>query len=179
MLLGIPKRTYLAVFLTTLSPNRPFASNSFFRPKTIFKEAIIKTNSATIAFFSPFFLLLTLSFSFVTMILELLGLKKRAFSRYSRKWLQVSLFWFSKSRLNVYKECCQSVKVCHLHVADGVSGHLVSMLLISRDHCFQRILPICQSVSFACGRRGFRPFGISAAPFAGLSSRIFDNVIAK
>ena len=37
----------------------------------------------------------------------------------------------------------------------------------------------CQSVSFACGRRGFRPFGINAAPFAGLSSRIFDNVIAK
>ena len=33
----------------------------------------------TAGFFSPPFLLLTLSFSFVTMILELLGLKKRAF----------------------------------------------------------------------------------------------------
>ena len=55
MLLGIPKRTYLAVFLITLSPNRPFASNSFYRPKTIFKVAIIKTKSATIAFFFSFF----------------------------------------------------------------------------------------------------------------------------
>ena len=33
-------------------------------------------------FFSPPFLLLTLSFSFVTMILELLGFKKRAFWRF-------------------------------------------------------------------------------------------------
>ena len=33
--------------------------------------------------------------------------------------------------------------------------------------CFQIILPICQSVSFACCRRGFRPFGINAAHFAG------------
>ena len=32
---------YLAGFLITLSPNRAFASNSFFRPKTIFKVAII------------------------------------------------------------------------------------------------------------------------------------------
>ena len=51
----------------------PFASN---------KVAIIKTKSATIAFFSfsSLFLLL-LSFSFVTVILELLGLKKPAFAR--------------------------------------------------------------------------------------------------
>ena len=80
MLLGIPIRTYLAVFLITLSLNRAFASNSFFRPKTIFKVAIIKTKSATTAFFfPPPFLHLTLSFSFVAMILELLGLKKRVF----------------------------------------------------------------------------------------------------
>ena len=61
-----------------------FASNSFFRPRTIFKVAVIKTKSATIAFFSspPFHLLallFLLSFSFVTVILELLGLNKHAF----------------------------------------------------------------------------------------------------
>ena len=39
------------------------ASNSYFRAKTISKVAIIKTKSATIAFFSlPPFLFLTLSF---------------------------------------------------------------------------------------------------------------------
>ena len=50
----------LAGFLITLSPNGLFVSNSFFRPKTISKVAIIKTKSATIAFFfsfSPFFFL--------------------------------------------------------------------------------------------------------------------------
>ena len=40
--------------LITLSPNGPFVSNSFFRPKTISKEAIIKTKSATVAFFSSY-----------------------------------------------------------------------------------------------------------------------------
>ena len=54
----------LAGFLKTLSPDGSFASNSFFGPKTISKVAIIKTKSATIAFFSsPPFLLLALSFS--------------------------------------------------------------------------------------------------------------------
>ena len=67
-----------------LSPNGPFASNSFFRPKTISKVAIIKPRVQRLLFFfsSPPFLLLALSFipfSFVTVILELLGLKKRAF----------------------------------------------------------------------------------------------------
>ena len=67
-----------------LSPNEPFASNSFFRPKTISKVAIIKPRVQRLLFFfsSPPFLLLALSFipfSFVTVILELLGLKKRAF----------------------------------------------------------------------------------------------------
>ena len=49
---------YLAGFLKTLLPNRLLPSNSFFRTKTISKVAIIKTKSATIAFFSspPFFL---------------------------------------------------------------------------------------------------------------------------
>ena len=50
---------YLARSLITLSPNGPFASNSCFS-----KVAIIKTKSATIAFFSsPSFLPLALSFS--------------------------------------------------------------------------------------------------------------------
>ena len=83
-----------------------------------------------------------------------------------------SIILFSPKIINVIilkqlVECSQSVKVCHLHVTDGVSGHLASMLLISLDHCFQRILPICQSVSFACDRRDFGPFGINAAHFAG------------
>ena len=49
---------YLAGVLKTLLPNRLLPSNSFFRTKTISKVAIIKTKSATIAFFSspPFFL---------------------------------------------------------------------------------------------------------------------------
>ena len=47
-----------------LLQNGPFAFNSFFRPKTIAKVAILKTKSAIIAFFSsPPFLLLALSFS--------------------------------------------------------------------------------------------------------------------
>ena len=59
-----------------------FASNSVFGQKLSPNEvAIIKTRSATIAFLSsPSFLLLALSFSpffsFVTVILKLLGLKK-------------------------------------------------------------------------------------------------------
>ena len=55
---------YLAGFLITLSPNRPFASNSFFRPKTIFKVAIInlRVQPLLVFSFSPF-LLLVLSIS--------------------------------------------------------------------------------------------------------------------
>ena len=60
----VKKYTYLAGFLKTLSPNGSFASNSLFRPKTISKVVIIKTKSATIAFFSsPPFVLLALYFS--------------------------------------------------------------------------------------------------------------------
>ena len=55
----------LAKFLIKLSPNGPLASNSFFRPKPISKVDIIKTEIATIAFFSspPFPLLAPQSFS--------------------------------------------------------------------------------------------------------------------
>ena len=55
----------------------------FFRAKTIFKVAIIKTESATFLFFSspPFFLLALffLSFSFFSVLLQLIGPKKSAF----------------------------------------------------------------------------------------------------
>ena len=55
---------HLAGFFITLSPNRPFASNSVFRPNTISRVAIIKTTSTKIVFLSsPPFLLLALSFS--------------------------------------------------------------------------------------------------------------------
>ena len=64
-----------------------WTSDSVFWPKTNSKVAIIKTNSTTIAFFFSFFSLpfprpCFFSFpliSFVTVILELLGLKKHAF----------------------------------------------------------------------------------------------------
>ena len=62
-----------------------FACNSFFLPKTISKVAILKTKSAAIGFFSFLllsffsFVLFLLSFSFVTVILELLGLERPAF----------------------------------------------------------------------------------------------------
>ena len=72
----------LTGFLKTSSPNGPFASNRVFglkTTKTVSKVAIIKTKRATIAFFlfSSLYLFL-LSFSFVSVIVELLGLKKHA-----------------------------------------------------------------------------------------------------
>ena len=59
---------YLAGFLKTLAPKRPFAPNSFFRRKTISKVAIIKTKSAIIGFFLASSFLFLLSFSFVSVI---------------------------------------------------------------------------------------------------------------
>ena len=57
--------TTAAGFFTMLSPNGPFASNSFFRRKTISKVAIIKLRVQLLLFFffSSHFLLLALSFS--------------------------------------------------------------------------------------------------------------------
>ena len=74
----IVERAFLTGFLITLSPIRPFASNSFF---FISKVAIIKTKSVTLLFFFSSLFLFLLSFSFVTVILELLALKKLAFWR--------------------------------------------------------------------------------------------------
>ena len=67
-----------------LSPSGLFALNSFFPAKNS-KVAIIKTKSATTAFFFhlllsfPSLFLFLLSFPIVTMVLELLGLKRHAF----------------------------------------------------------------------------------------------------
>ena len=85
----------------------------------------MKTKRATIAFF--FLLLLffsslfpfVLSFSFVTMILEDLGLKKRTFWRFFTQ----------------------------------MTANFVRVVFKKSAKCFQRILPICQSVPFAYGRR--------------------------
>ena len=95
----------LAGFLITLSPNGPFASNSL-----KYKEAILKTKSAIIAFFllllsssSLFLFLFLLSSSFVTMILELLGLKKPAFWRlFTQMTANFFRLVFKKSARYVY-----------------------------------------------------------------------------
>ena len=107
---------YLLLFLITLSPDGPFTSNSFFRPKT--KVAIIKTKSATIAFFffasfpSPhsfFFFLLSFCFSLLW-FWSFLGSRNVPFDAFSHKWLQISLGWFSKNRLDIDAECLISPK---------------------------------------------------------------------
>ena len=120
-----------------------FRPTVFFRPKTISKVVIIKTESATIAFFSsPPFLLVALfliSFCFVTVILELLGLRNRPFDAFSLKWLQILLGWFSKNRWDVCIEFCQPFKLFHFEVANDLSGHLVSTLLISHNLFFLKI----------------------------------------
>ena len=77
----------------------------FFRPKAP-KVAILLTKSATIVFFSlllPSFSLLflfLLSFSFLIVILELLG--PFDYFSWSLKWLQISLGWFSKNRVRFW-----------------------------------------------------------------------------
>ena len=91
-----------------------FCVRQFFRPKTIFKVAILKTKSATIAFFLLllsssslllflFLFLFLLSSSFVTMILELLGLKKPAFWRlFTQMTANFVRLVFKKSARYVY-----------------------------------------------------------------------------
>ena len=94
-------------FLITLSPNGPFASNSFFRPKTISRVAIIKTKSAAIVFFfsSPRSFFFSFPFSvFVTVIFELLGLKKLAFWRLLTQ--MTANFVFKLNRLDIYNIIC-------------------------------------------------------------------------
>ena len=59
-----------------VTPNKPFASNSFYRPTTISRGVILKTKNHLSS--SSLFLFL-LSFSFVSVILELIGPQKPAF----------------------------------------------------------------------------------------------------
>ena len=67
----------LARFSKKLSPNAPFASNSFFRPKNYFQSSHYKNWGCNRCFFffssfpSPRSFSLLLSFSFVAVILEL------------------------------------------------------------------------------------------------------------
>ena len=76
---------FLVGFLKTLSPKRPFCVQQSFSARNKIKVAITKTIivqpllfSLLLLSFSPLFLFL-ISFSFVTVILEFLGLKKPAF----------------------------------------------------------------------------------------------------
>ena len=79
---------HLAGFFQTLSPNEPFASNSFFRPEISLQSSHPEktTRVQPLLFsllhlsFSSLFVFL-LSFSFVTVILELFGLTKPYFWR--------------------------------------------------------------------------------------------------
>ena len=83
-----------------VTAKRPLRQTVFFRAKTIFKVAVIKTKGATIAFFSsPLFFLLALfsfSFSFFSVLLQLIGPKSLPFEAFSLKWLQRSVGWFLK-----------------------------------------------------------------------------------
>ena len=111
-------------FLKTLPPNGPFPSNSFsyfFQPKKPLLILRVKP-----LFFSLLHLsLLSFSSLFLFPFLPL----GRLFTQMTGN----SIGWFSKNRLEVSKEFCQSFKECHFKVANGVLGHLASMLLISQN----------------------------------------------
>ena len=95
----------LAGFLITLSPNRPFASNSkFFSAKV----PITKTKSATIAFFSfssfpsPHSFFFSFLFPSLLLFWSFSGVRNLPFDAFSHKWLQISFGWFSKNQLDIY-----------------------------------------------------------------------------
>ena len=91
----------LVGFLKTLPPGRPSGETALFGPKTISKVAIIKTKSAKLSF--SFLLLSSSLFLFLLFLLELVGLKKPAFSdAFLLKRLQISSGWFSKNQLDVH-----------------------------------------------------------------------------
>ena len=102
---------HLVGFLKTLLLNGPFGSNSFFRPKIISKVPTIKTKCATIVFFSLLLLSFSslprsffFSFPFISLLWfwSFSGLKNLPFDAFSLKWLQISLGWFSKNRVDIY-----------------------------------------------------------------------------
>ena len=64
---------------------------------------------------------------------SLSGPKKLPFDAFSLEWRQISRGWFSKKRLDVSKEFCRSFKVRHFEVANDISGHLASTLLILQN----------------------------------------------
>ena len=78
---------YLAGFFKTLSPNGPFASNRFFRPKITSKVPTIKAKSATIVFF----LFSSFPFPSLPSFWSFSSLKNLPFDAFSLKWLQISL----------------------------------------------------------------------------------------
>ena len=103
-------RNILARFLKTVPANRPFVSNSFFRPTTISKVAIIKAKSATIAFFSsissflpPRSFFFAFPLSLLVWFWSLLGPRNLPFYAFSLKWRQISLGWFPRNRLGIIK----------------------------------------------------------------------------
>ena len=77
------------------------------RSIAISKVAIIKTKSATIVFFSRLLFLSRRSYFFPFLFPSLQwfwsfsGLKNLPINAFSLKWLQISLGWFSKTRLDL------------------------------------------------------------------------------
>ena len=120
----------------------------------IFKVAIIKTKSATIKpFFSslPFFLLalsFSPSFSFVSVILELIAHKKPVFWRISLKSPQISLGCFQKIGSMYNTKCynkiwCNEGKnlkmgVCYCNVIIMVIMLIIMMMMMMMIITFER-----------------------------------------
>ena len=90
-----------------VTPNKPFASNSFYRPTTISRGVILKTKNATIAFslvtsfLPPRSFFSSFPFRLLVWFWSLSGPKSLPFDAFSLQWLQISLGWFSKSRLGI------------------------------------------------------------------------------
>ena len=54
-------------------------------------------------------------------------------------------------------------ETCLLTLFIQMTANFFGLVFKKSARCFQTILPICQSVPFACCRRCFRSFGINAA----------------
>ena len=57
----------------------------------------------------------------------------------------------------------RAYETCLLTLFTQMTANFFGLVFKKSARCFQRILPICQSVPFACCRRCFRSFGINAA----------------